>query len=60
MIEELPRLTGTSVSGSNPLRSWPTTLDDVQWATVAVGVVALAVVFGLGVIAPRIAGALVE
>src|SRR5262245_42679336 len=62
VIGELPKLTGTSVSGSNPLaelRSWVTTLDDVQWATVAVGVVALAVVFGLRVVAPRIPGALV-
>jgi len=62
VIGELPKLTGTSASGSNPLaelRSWLTTLDDVQWATVAVGVVALAVVFGLRVVAPRIPGALV-
>jgi sulfate permease, SulP family len=62
VIGELPKLTGTSVSGSNPLaelRSWFTTLDEVQWPTVAVGAVALAVVFGLRVVAPRIPGALV-
>ena len=62
VIGELPKLTGTDVSGANPiqeLRSWFSSLGGVSWATVVVGVVSLAVVFGLRVIAPRIPGALV-
>jgi sulfate permease, SulP family len=62
VIGELPKLTGTETSGSNSvqeLRSWLRTLGDVNWATVLVGGVALVVVFGLRVIAPRIPGALV-
>ncbi len=62
VIGELPKLTGTDVSGANPiqeLRSWLSSLGGVSWATVLVGVVSLVVVFGLRVIAPRIPGALV-
>ncbi len=62
VIGELPKLTGTSTSGSNPLqelRSWFGTLDATSVATLVVGVVSLAVVFGLRVVAPRIPGALV-
>ena len=62
VIGELPKLTGTDVSGANPiqeLRSWFSSLGGVSWATVLVGVVSLVVVFGLRVIAPRIPGALV-
>ncbi len=62
VIGELPKLTGTDVTGANPLqelRSWFASLGDVSWATVLVGVVSLVVVFGLRVIAPRIPGALV-
>ena len=62
VIGELPKLTGTDVSGANPiqeLRSWVSSLGGVNWTTLAVGVVSLAVVFGLRVIAPRIPGALV-
>ena len=62
VIGELPKLTGTKATGSNPLQelwSWLGTLGDVQGLTVVVGLVALAVVFGLRVIAPRIPGALV-
>ena len=62
VIGELPKLTGTEVSGANPiqeLRSWVSSLGGVSWATVAVGIVALVVVFGLRVIAPRVPGALV-
>ncbi|MGO9161014.1 MAG: SulP family inorganic anion transporter [Streptosporangiaceae bacterium] len=62
VIGELPKLTGTKVTGSNPilvLWSWIGTLGDASLATVAVGAVALAVVFGLRMIAPRIPGALV-
>ena len=62
VIGELPKLTGTDVTGSNPLqelRSWFGSLGDASVATVLVGGVSLAVVFGLRVIAPRIPGALV-
>ena len=62
VIGELPKLTGTDVSGANPiqeLRSWFSSLGGVSWTTVLVGVVSLVVVFGLRVIAPRIPGALV-
>ncbi len=62
VIGELPKLTGTEVSGSNPLqelRSWLGTLGDTHDVTVIVGAVALVVVFGLRRIAPRVPGALV-
>ena len=62
VIGELPKITGTDVSGSNAfeeLRSWFGSLDDTNLATLAVGAVALVVVFGLRVVAPRVPGALV-
>ena len=62
VIGELPKLTGTKVTGSNPIQelwSWIGTLGDAQMVTVAVGAAALVVVFGLRMIAPRIPGALV-
>src|ERR1700758_1176203 len=62
VIGELPKLTGTKVTGSNPLQelwSWLGSLGDASLVTVFVGAVALAVVFGLRVVAPRIPGALV-
>ena len=62
VIGELPKLTGTDVSGANPiqeLRSWFSTLSDAHLATVVVGGVSLVVIFGLRFVAPRIPGALV-
>ena len=62
VIGELPKLTGTSVSGSNPiqeLRSWIGSLGDINLPTLVVGAVSLAVIFGLRAVAPRIPGALV-
>ena len=62
VIGELPKLTGTDVTGANPiqeLRSWISSLGNASLATVLVGIVALVVVFGLRAIAPRIPGALV-
>src|SRR5215471_5066733 len=62
VIGELPKITGTEVSGSNSfqeLRSWLGSLADTQTATVVVGVTALVVVFGLRVVAPKVPGALV-
>jgi high affinity sulfate transporter 1 len=62
VIGELPKLTGTDVTGSNPiqeLRSWLGTLGEAHTATVVVGGIALVVVFGHRSIAPRVPGALV-
>jgi high affinity sulfate transporter 1 len=62
VIGELPKLTGTAVTGTNPLqelRSWLGTLDDIHRATLLVGAAALAVVFLLRAFAPRVPGALV-
>ncbi|WP_432891214.1 SulP family inorganic anion transporter [Kribbella sp. CA-245084] len=62
VIGELPKLTGTKVTGSTPpqeLWSWLGTLGESQGATVIVGAVSLVVVFGVRRIAPRVPGALV-
>lgn len=62
VIGELPKLTGTEVTGSNPLQelwSWLGTVGDADDGTVVVGAAALVVVFGLRFIAPRVPGALV-
>src|SRR5204863_1707138 len=62
VIGELPKLTGTDVTGTNTFRalwSWFGSLPDAHGTTVLVGLVALAVVFGLRVVAPRVPGALV-
>ena len=62
VIGELPKITGTDVSGSNAfeeLRPWFGSLDLTNQATLAVGTVSLVVVFGLRVVAPRVPGALV-
>jgi high affinity sulfate transporter 1 len=62
VIGELPKLTGTDVSGANPiqeLRSWIGSLSDTSGATLVVGLVSLVVIFGLRAVAPRIPGALV-
>jgi sulfate permease, SulP family len=62
VIGELPKLTGTKVTGSNPLqelRSWLGSLGGAHTTTVIVGVISLAVVFGLRLVAPRVPGALV-
>ncbi|WP_314504948.1 sulfate permease [uncultured Microbacterium sp.] len=62
VISELPKLTGTSADGSNSFQelwSWIGSLAESDPATVVVGLVSLAVVFGLRRIAPRVPGALV-
>ena len=59
VIGELPKLTGTDAEGANSLRelgSWLRTLGEAHTATVVVGVVALVVVFGLKLVAPRVPG----
>ena len=58
-----PKLTGTEVTGSNPLQelwSWLGTLGETQQTTVVVGTIALTVVFGLRKVAPRVPGATVS
>jgi high affinity sulfate transporter 1 len=62
VIGELPKLTGTEVTGSNSFQelwSWLGTLGDGNRTTVLVGVISLVVIFGLHAIAPRVPGALV-
>src|SRR6478672_10404961 len=62
VIGELPKLTGTDVTGSNSfqeLRSWFGSLGDVNGATLIVGAVSLVVVFGIRFVSPRLPGALV-
>jgi sulfate permease, SulP family len=62
VIGELPMLTGTDADGSNSiweLLSWLKTLPDAHAPTVMVGAVALVVVFGLGLVTPKVPGALV-
>src|SRR4051794_2851037 len=62
VIGELPKLTGSDAEGDNAWRelsSWIGGLDQRDATTVAVGLAALAVVFGLRVVAPKVPGALV-
>jgi high affinity sulfate transporter 1 len=62
VIGELPKLTGTDAEGTSSWRelgSWLGSLDGTQWATVAVGVLALALIVGLRFLAPAVPGALV-
>src|SRR5881227_2963429 len=61
VIGELPKLTGTKVTGSNPFQelwSWLSGLGQTQSTTVWVGATSLVVIFGLRRIAPRVPGAL--
>ncbi len=61
-VGELPKLTGTSADGDNVWQefgSWVRGLADIHWATLLVGVVALAVILALRFLAPAIPGALV-
>ena len=62
VVGELPKLTGTSGDGDNVWQefgSWVRGLGDIHWATLLVGVVALAVILALRFLAPAIPGALV-
>jgi sulfate permease, SulP family len=62
VVGELPKLTGTSADGDNAWRefgSWVGSLGDMQWTTLLVGGVALAVILGLRFTAPAVPGALV-
>jgi sulfate permease, SulP family len=62
VIGELPKLTGTSADGDNAWRelgSWLGSLGDTHGTTLLVGVTSLALILGLGRLAPAIPGALV-
>ncbi|HEX4520809.1 MAG TPA: sulfate permease [Gaiellaceae bacterium] len=61
-IGELSKLTGTDSSGDSAWRelwTWFQGLDAIHWPTVVVGVVSLAVIFGLRFTLPAVPGALV-
>jgi len=61
-VGELPKLTGTDAEGDNTWRelgTWVQGLGDVNWTTVLVGVVSLAVILALRFTHPAIPGALV-
>jgi high affinity sulfate transporter 1 len=62
VIGELPKLTGTETTGTNPIQelwSWFGTLREAHGTTVIIGVISLVVVFGLRAVAPQVPGALV-
>ena len=62
VIGELPKLTGTSSEGDNAWRelgTWISSLGDVHWTTVLVGVASLGVIIALRFMAPSVPGALV-
>jgi high affinity sulfate transporter 1 len=62
VIGELPKITGTSVEGSNAwqkLLSWLQGLPDTDGTTLLVGLTSLVVILGLRYVAPRVPGALV-
>lgn len=62
VIGELPKITGTSGNGDNAwqeLSGWLGSLASTHWTTLAVGVIALGVIFGLRVLVPKAPGALV-
>lgn len=60
-IGELPKLTGTSADGDTAwqeLGSWIGGLGDIHWATLLVGLAALAVILALRFLRPKLPGAL--
>ena len=62
VIGELPKITGTSGDGDNAWRelsSWLSSLANTHGPTLLVGLVSLAVILGLRVVAPKVPGALV-
>ena len=62
VIGELPKLTGTSSDGDSAWRelwTWLQGLDAIHWATLLVGVVALAGILLLRFVVPSVPGALV-
>ena len=62
VIGELPKITGTTAEGSNSwqkLFSWLGTVSDTDGTTLLVGLLSLALIFGLRFVAPKVPGALV-
>ncbi len=62
VIGELPKITGTSVEGSNSwqkLFSWVGSLPETDLLTLILGLIALVVIFGIRFLAPKVPGALV-
>ncbi len=62
VIGELPKITGTDASGSNSWRefwSWLQGIDELHSTTLVVGGCALAFLFGLHAVAPRLPGELI-
>ncbi len=62
VISELPKLTGTEAEGSNSwslLIDWVEGLDGTDGTTLVIGVLSLALIFGLRYAAPKVPGALV-
>jgi SulP family sulfate permease len=62
VIGELPKITGTSIEGSNSwqkLFSWLQSVPETDLATLVVGVISLVLIFGLRFAVPKIPGALV-
>jgi SulP family sulfate permease len=62
VIGELPKLTGTDADGDNAWRefgSWVGSLNEIQWTTLLVGAVSLAVILAVRFRAPSVPGALV-
>jgi high affinity sulfate transporter 1 len=62
VIGELPKITGTSIEGSNAwqkLFSWLQSLTETDPATLVLGVISLVIIFGLRFAVPKAPGALV-
>jgi SulP family sulfate permease len=62
VIGELPKITGTSIEGSNAwqkLFSWLQSLSETDLATLLLGVISLVLIIGLRFAAPKVPGALV-
>jgi len=62
VIGELPKITGTSIEGSNAwqkLFSWLQSLPETDLATLLLGVISLALILGLRFAVPKVPGALV-
>lgn len=62
VIGELPKITGTSIEGSNAwqkLFSWLQSLPETDPETLVLGVISLALIFGLRFAVPKVPGALV-
>ena len=62
VIGELPKITGTSIEGSNAwqkLFSWLQSLPEIHLATLVLGVISLVLILGLRFAVPKVPGALV-